>query len=35
MNMQAFYDLEIARNQLEGRIEHEVTPHVAEDSLVS
>jgi addiction module HigA family antidote len=35
MNMQAFYDLEIARNQLEGRIEQEVTPHVAEDSLVS
>lgn len=35
MNMQAFYDLEVARDRLEGRIEREVTPHVAEGRLAS
>lgn len=35
MNMQAFYDLEIARDRLEDRIEREVTPHVAEGRLAS
>ena len=35
MNMQAFYDLEVARDRLEGQIEREVTPHVAEGRLAS
>ena len=35
MNMQAFYDLEVARDRLEGQIEREVTPRVAEGRLAS